>query len=218
MKIEDKFELIFSFEESHEPNIEGWYNIMACLNDAPLLKPDLIRTLEMPDYPISGTTDELVMRAIKTEKMIEIKRSDGRLNIVFLPVGRQNMLINMHRDDLKKLPVVEISQLFKHIINCWEPKIGECSFYSVSKHLYNVYYQYKQRTNLSPGLVWLQFFGKDEFIRQGGEDIFSNPYVIAEKFGNGVLIQVGKSPFDAYTPEGEKLLVEATNAMPPTKN
>jgi hypothetical protein len=95
------------------------------------------------------------------------------------------------------------------------PDIGKCypsdAYYKIKEE----YFEWESRTSYFTFFTWLQYFGNREFHRQGGEAIFSNAYIKAMPLGKGVLIEVGTGPFDAYTPEGEELIVKATRALPP---
>ncbi|MEY4938072.1 MAG: hypothetical protein RIS64_4433 [Bacteroidota bacterium] len=68
------------------------------------------------------------------------------------------------------------------------------------------------------GLTWLQYFNKEEVENRGGFAAFeSNPYVQTQRIHDGLLVQVGDNPDAFDTPEGEQLLVNAINALPPLK-
>jgi hypothetical protein len=70
-----------------------------------------------------------------------------------------------------------------------------------------------------PYLGWIQYINNSMILERGGFEIFeSNPYLQTERIHDGLLIQVGESPYDAFTPEGEELLVKATRSLPPVKN
>jgi hypothetical protein len=60
----------------------------------------------------------------------------------------------------------------------------------------------------------LTFFGDDELERQGGDAVALNPFADCARVGHGVLLQVGASPQEAVTAEGEEALVRATGALP----
>jgi hypothetical protein len=70
-----------------------------------------------------------------------------------------------------------------------------------------------------PILTWLQYYGNAELEKRGGFAAFeSNPYVQTQRIHDGLLVQVGDSPDGFDTPEGEQLLVNAINALPPLKS
>ncbi|MEN9611588.1 MAG: hypothetical protein RLZZ628_2402 [Bacteroidota bacterium] len=68
-------------------------------------------------------------------------------------------------------------------------------------------------------LADLNYFGKEELEKRGGFVAFeSNPYVQTQRIHDGLLVQVGDNLDVFDTPEGEQLLVNAINALPPIKN
>jgi hypothetical protein len=68
-------------------------------------------------------------------------------------------------------------------------------------------------------VIWLDYFGKEELEKRGGFAAFeSNPYVQTQRIHDGLLVQVGESSDVFDTPEGEQLLVNAINALPPLKH
>ncbi|MEL1242840.1 hypothetical protein AAEO56_01090 [Flavobacterium sp. DGU11] len=75
-------------------------------------------------------------------------------------------------------------------------------------------YAKEKRTTDFPGLYWLQYYDAEEFKKQGGKAIFDNPYIDAQLIKDGIFIEVGKSPYDFQTPEGETLMINANAAMP----
>jgi hypothetical protein len=75
-------------------------------------------------------------------------------------------------------------------------------------------YRKNRRTRDFAGLYWLQYYDAEEFKKQGGPAILSNPYIDAQLVKDGIFIEVGKSPYDVHTPEGEELMTKANAAMP----
>ncbi|MEL1242843.1 hypothetical protein AAEO56_01105 [Flavobacterium sp. DGU11] len=76
-------------------------------------------------------------------------------------------------------------------------------------------YKENRRTTDFPGLYWLQYYDAEEFKKQGGNAILDNPYINAQLIKDGIFIEVGHSPYDFQTPEGEVLMINANAAMPP---
>lgn len=75
-------------------------------------------------------------------------------------------------------------------------------------------YRKNRRTIDFPGLFWLQYYGAEEFKMQGGMAILDNPYIDAQLIKDGIFIQVGESPYDIHTAEGEAQMIKANAAMP----
>ncbi|MDJ1470979.1 hypothetical protein [Xanthocytophaga flava] len=111
-----------------------------------------------------------------------------------------------------------VFNLFKSIlmkINCG---VGVCHFSNVHVSMLEKHFRGQKRTFYLPALNWLQYLGKEELERQGGmEALEANPLLKTERIHDGLLIQVGESPYDAFTPEGEELLVKATRSLPPVR-
>lgn len=72
-----------------------------------------------------------------------------------------------------------------------------------------------RRTTQASSLWWLTFFGPAEEAQQGGPALAQNPHARAERFPEGLLLEVG-DPLEAVTPTGEQRLLDATRALPPT--
>ncbi len=215
MDIEEKFDFIFVYGKSdtHEPQL--WEPVLTTLGKSFLPQPDTLGGLERPEYRISGMLDERVRRAIRNEKLVLLTRTDGSLEITFQPVNRLNLLVSVKESFIRALPTEEVVGLFEAIVVTRAPLTARCGCYAAERKMLDEYYMANPRTPRVPGLSWLQYFGAAELALQGGEAILRNPYIEAEKLGDGLLVQVGETPFDVRTPEGEALLVQATNAMPP---
>jgi|GEM_PF-2965915 len=122
----------------------------------------------------------------------------------------------MHSKEKETHNLIDIS---KNILNIIRPISLSFCFEKINLKISNKYFLYQGRTSFSGNLVWLQYFNKEELERQGGiEALESNPFLKTERIKDGLLIQLGESPYDAFTPEGEQLLVEATRSLPPVKN
>jgi hypothetical protein len=107
-------------------------------------------------------------------------------------------------------------KLLELITDC---SVANCYFEKEMRKIIFTHFDYNHRTFYSPMLFWLQYFGKEELERQGGmEALESNPLLKTERIHDGLLIEVGESPYDAFTPEGEELLVRATRSLPPVRN
>ena len=114
-----------------------------------------------------------------------------------------------------------IYYLFREIlINIPHCSFAKCEVDQIYYNIYEKYFGFEfTRTSNISYLNWLQYFGAEELERQGGmEALESNPLLKTERIHDGLLIQVGESPYDAFTPEGEELLVKATRSLPPVRN
>jgi hypothetical protein len=109
-----------------------------------------------------------------------------------------------------------LKSLFIHLIqcdsNCLDAQCGN----GISEILERNFTHNDRRSKTI--LSWLQYFGKEELENRGGFAAFeSNPYVQTQRIHDGLLVQVGDSLDVFDTPEGEQLLVNAINALPPLK-
>ena len=214
MKVEDKFDIIFSFGKSDVRQVDLYWSIMDILDRSFLPR---ITYFDVPDRrkrKIDGAKDLKVLNAIKNEKLVELRDENKQIEISLIPVGRINMIIVIHKDIIKNISPQKIIDLFRSIIEVKTPIAAEASFFQISKYLNDEFYNKEPRTRRSMGLVWLQYFGKEEFERQGGKEIFKNEYIKAESLAEGILVQVGDGPFDGFKSKGIQLFTKATNAMP----
>lgn len=88
--------------------------------------------------------------------------------------------------------------------------VAPIGFYTFRKR-----YRNNRRTMDFPGLYWLQYYGAEEFKKQGGMAILDNPYIDARLIKDGIFIQVGESPYHFHTRGGEEQMINANAAMPP---
>lgn len=130
------------------------------------------------------------------------------------------MCIRIPQHLINAFSIKDICTLFADLLkNIQECSVANCYFEKIMRKIIFAHFDYNHRTFYSPVLFWLQYFGKKELKRQGGmEALESNPLLKTERIHNGLLIQVGESPYDAFTPEGEELLVRATRSLPPVEN
>ncbi|MDJ1499907.1 hypothetical protein [Xanthocytophaga agilis] len=105
--------------------------------------------------------------------------------------------------------------LLRQISSC---DFALCRFNEIYNEILLNNFGFELRTKNLTCLNWLQYFGKEELELQGGmEALEANPLLKTERIHDGLLIQVGESPYDAFTPQGEELLVKATRSLPPVK-
>ena len=63
------------------------------------------------------------------------------------------------------------------------------------------------------GFRWLNYLSPEEMALNGGKALYDLPYLTkAEQLGEGIFIQVGETPNDARTEEGQQQLFKATEA------
>lgn len=214
---QDQLRLII--KPTHAGNEPAFYQkLFSIFSNSFLPEPDQIVQADGVGYPIRGFLDPLVMATLEAEQ--KSKKNTFEL----LHVDRENIQVISPTGNIYSLTTFEhlpdpfeekLRELVIEIVEALQPAYVNCSLDKISRQLYLKHFEWEDRTRFSANLEWLQFFGREEFLRQGGKAIYKNPHIKAETLGDGILIQVGHSPVDAYTELGEKLLVEATQAMPP---
>ncbi|MEN9609262.1 MAG: hypothetical protein RLZZ628_76 [Bacteroidota bacterium] len=122
---------------------------------------------------------------------------------------------------VEQVTTAKLKAFFTDLLHkCPQTHYAQCCFtlyYSVfnGKHIEP---SMVSRNNYLRFLVWLQYLSAEELIIQGGRSAFeSNSLLQTEPLHNGLLVQVGESPYDIFTEEGEALLVKATFSLPPVQ-
>jgi hypothetical protein len=174
-------------------------------------------------FNICGFTDTKVLRSIDPNKrkydtqVLLIAEGEGLHLQLMIDQNRSavsQLVLGNERDFLTKS---QIKELFIKLIECelfWE--MGSCNW--VGSFFFRDHFNEWERKTQTM-LTGLDYFGKEELEKRGGFAAFeSNPYVQTQRIHDGLLVQVGDSPDAFDTPEGEQLLVNAINALPPLKN
>ncbi|MEO1053734.1 MAG: hypothetical protein AAFX87_24065, partial [Bacteroidota bacterium] len=74
-------------------------------------------------------------------------------------------------------------------------------------------FDFSNRGSLFTGFTWLLYLNNEEVEKNGGDALLTIPHLTnVERLPDGVLFQVGESPLDVFTPEGEQQLYLATKA------
>lgn len=173
--------------------------------------PHLINGWDLPYIKESANEEESILTLKNSDigfnfsLVFSYPKIDIRINKT-LYHGNNNFL---NIEIIKKI-IVHFDGAFNYI---------ECSDIDTSIKIHEEHIEFTQwsRTFLSSQLEWLQYYNHDELKRQGGDAILENPYIKAERLCGGILVQVGESLEEAYSPEGQELLVKATKAMPPVQ-
>lgn len=176
--------------------------------------PNKLEVTDRKSTVVNGIDDPKIIKALDKGKHAVILKNNQDLEITILQMKR-GAIFSMN---FQMAQPRDLISLFKDLVQIVPVIYGYCH----SKHhrerlLREVY---KDRTFYCKGFYWLNYFGNEELKKQGGEEaIMTNPYIaIAEPFEDGLFVQVGETPFDCLTPEGEAQLVNATNALPPVKH
>ncbi|MEO0040633.1 MAG: hypothetical protein RL329_81 [Bacteroidota bacterium] len=168
------------------------------------LDPKLTAILE----PVDKTNSEI-------EIFDALKYSDGSHGSrVDIHQGkyRHSLTILIPIELLTQLTIYGVQSLFHKLVQLFpNAYAGECSFL-----WYRSYFSVTRRSCFVPYLVWRQYLSAKELEIQGGKAAFeSNNLLKTERIHDGLLIEVGESPYDIFTDEGEALLAKATESLPP---
>lgn len=108
----------------------------------------------------------------------------------------------------------KVQSLFQKLVQLFPgASVGQCSFL---RYLADFNLKYSPRHCCLPFLVWLQYLSAKELEIQGGKTAFeTNSLLQTKRIHDGLLIEVGESPYDIFTDEGEALLAKATESLPP---
>jgi hypothetical protein len=182
-----------------------------------LPKPTLLKVTGLKDKKIENYVNGATINALNKKKHAVQFHHDPLIASAIIIQLDDETLINAYipAADVKLLSINSLKEFLKELIIRTNPSFGIVSYETCAEELHEKYYKDSPRTFNSSGLQWLQFFGSDEEKRQGGTAIEQNPYIKTERIANGLLVEVGESPFDACTQAGKDLLVMATKAMPP---
>ncbi len=189
------------------------------LNDLFPFELSQIQLADAKPKAISGLLDPKVKEALLQEMSndqlaVELTNEDNSFSFVF-ETHSAAFGIFIQTNRLENYDWDIFLKSFHKLVEIFYPDYAEVSLIGISQRILMEHFIWETRTFNSTCLVWLQYFGSEEYEKQGGKAILENPYVEAEELAGGVVVKVGKTPFDAYTPEGEELLVNATKALPP---
>ncbi|MDQ3109781.1 MAG: hypothetical protein M3R17_07785, partial [Bacteroidota bacterium] len=208
--VSDKIDMNFRVHNlNHDQIIVITKGIMEILNKQSFLPvPDIIDQSDKKEVKISGYMDSQIMRIAEDELqkrhlVFLLLKTDSDFSIGILPHTDFSCTIGIPFDSESTITADQLKYLFISLCKFLNPDIALCYAWNAFSHIKREYFEWEQRTPYFHFFKWLQYFGPKEFRLQGGEAIFQNPYIKAEKMGEGVFIQVGESPLDAHTPEGE---------------
>ena len=183
--------------------------------------PKILEQIDVPSQTINGWDLKKINECIINEEYpFFLSNPDHGFTMSFILSDFKIVLTidtNIFTDYYKIIGFNTIREIIKAFTGNFEHI--ECFNEKVSEKIYEEHIEFTQwsRTFLSSQLEWLQYYNHDELKRQGGDAIFENPYIKAERLCGGILVQVGESLEEAYSPEGQELLVKATKAMPPVQ-
>lgn len=215
---DEKLRLRIVFSNS-DNTIQQFKDVLELLQNSLLPTPNEIQRPDTLKFRIDGFTAALVWQNLESSfnSMLPFQLLNGIENTQV--ISPPDTIFSTTQAEL--LPdgyIQKCVKLVKNIVATTDPKYVNCCFHEVSRKIYFRHFEFQDRTPVSPNLEWLQYYGPEEYEKQGGEAILSNPHIQAEQLGEGLLIQVGAGPEDALTDDGEDLLVKATKTMPPVNS
>ncbi|MDJ1482964.1 hypothetical protein QNI16_20850 [Cytophagaceae bacterium YF14B1] len=156
-------------------------------------------------------------------RMIVINNSTSDLlKIVFSKIDNSMYSIGitipekLNTKETENLPVLGLSIFSLILFN--RKKIVMAYYGGNYANIYSEKLSFEETISINFFPSWLQYFGKEELENQGGIDALeANSLLKTSRIHDGLLIQIGDGPYDAFTPEGEELLVKATRSLPPVK-
>lgn len=168
------------------------------------------QTKEVTERPVTSYLDKDTLKAFSRNKYgIEYDSGAEKPGIRITKLDRSGLItIPLIKKDeyhlTKKIALRLVEGLVLKSLS-----VSPTNFSSFKKK-----YRENRRTIDFPGLYWLQYYDAEEFKKQGGKAILDNPYIDAQLIKDGIFIQVGDSPYDIHTPEGEDRMTKANAAMP----
>ena len=212
----EKFRIALRFGNSPVRQFNTFISLLDYFEGSFLPRPTELHISDRPSISITKFTEKSIVQALQTADGIELEIPDQSLRIGFSPTHSIYLSIRVKEVNIKEQSIDSLKTFVLELIQRSHPLLTFAGFDKINDYIYEKHFEDTIHEDIFL-LNWLNYFGKEEFAKRGGEAIFDNPYIKTEKMGEGVLIQVGESPYDAYTPEGEALLVKATKAMPPYK-
>ncbi len=128
------------------------------------------------------------------------------------------IVIDIDSGMILQIGISKVQKIFTDLVHLF-PKLyfAQCCFVGYYADFNRKYMDCSllNRPNYFPFLVWLQYIGSKELRIQGGMALLeSNPLLKTTRLYDGLLVEVGDSPYDVFTDEGETLLVKATFSLP----
>lgn len=214
----EEFYTFASFKRANKIELALFIDILNYLDTSFLPQPEQLHVVDKYPTNITSFTDDAIFKALGLSGGFELE--SDLLNVgtsitnggyMGINISEKHTQQNVTIDNLKEFSLTFITKI--------NPRFASAGFQKINDQIYEKYFgedtEYEDEDIRS--LHWLNYFGAEEFAKRGGEALYDNPHIEVKKMGEGVLVQIGESPYDAYTPEGEARLVAAIKAMPPYK-
>lgn len=205
----------FSFS-GKETVVEEILNFISRANS--IYKNLYFNQLQLPlknqKFYINHIKDNLVKNFLENEEIINFD-SDQRDYDFFINhyYGNTYILFGIYQ---KFADIFQFMRLFETGIKIFNPDSAISHNQNhqnalITKTNYYEKLNLKELEIIFPGLFWLNYFSAERMAELGGEKLFELPYATKiERLNGGIFIQIGDSPEEALTPEGEERLYKAT--------
>ncbi len=208
--VPDKVNIWINRDDTQLQGSQALWPVLQRLENSFLARPGALEVTGLSDRPIKSYVDDAVKKALDRRKHSVDLLGDG----VRVGVTQMRSRTAIGVEFPSGPPASEIRRLFLDLIAAIKPTYARAHLSGHAQELFEKYYKQKDRSFYANGLYWLNFFGCDEEVRQG-RGLDQNPHAHVERLPHGLLIEVGSSPQEAATPEGERRLLAATAALPP---
>ena len=206
---QDKIYMWINRDDTELQGREALLPVLQRLDASFLARPKTLEVTGSSDRPIQSFLDSAVLKALDSRKRSIALLSDGsRVGVSQL---RNRTALSISFPPGPAIP--EIRQLFFDLLRLIRPTYARTHFFRHAEELYEKHYKENNRSFYANGLYWLNFFGPEEEARQGAR-LAQNPHARVERLPEGLVMEVGTSPEEALTPEGERKLLAATAALP----
>ncbi len=181
-------------------------------------KPDFIMRSNRPLIKIKQFNCEMVLNALDNyQDVIQIFDEYKNLSIIIRQEASLRSTLEFWAKSVLALKI-EPDKIKKFFLMLTQAIPFTYAFCHFKKNRYDLHKNvYEDVLYLGPllALYWLNFFGPEEELMQGGRALEENPYASEiKRFDNGLFIRAGESHFDCYTEEGRERLINAAKAMP----
>lgn len=212
----EKLNMHFNINRPDFRGAEPLRPLLQTLEETGKFEPFEVESTGRKNQGIDSFLDPKVQKALDRQRWpTEISGKESRFHLVIAPaLSFTNVSLTFEPELFDGDNLDEVRDLFIRLISATSPRLASCHPDKHRDRLYKKYYRKAERHPWLPGLYWLNFIDHDEVKKLGQEAIMTNPHALVTELPEGLLIQVGKNPFDSTTAEGEMLFIKATEALP----
>lgn len=205
--------LSLSFKSSEEINAVGFETLLALLDQSFLPKPTRMETTDEAPATVSSFTDHTILEALQHTGKVVLASDHQTMSMSLTATRTNGLAMRIKEVALKEVATEDLKTLFVQLIQLSKPLVATIYFNVITEKIYEEHFLDTDEEEAAV-ISWLEYFRNDKFEERGGDVIFKQTHIDTQQIAEGFLLQVNSSPYDAYTPEGEKQAVEATKALP----